>query len=803
MILGAEIEFLSDWRVGTGAGRPAGVDRVTARDQDKLPFVPAKTLTGVWRDAAEQLAAALDTSVPDGAHPWADRVTLLFGDQPALGGPVSAPVGGDRLLTIRPARLPEPLIERLKAPDREPLRRAMTTVRAGVRIDRDGLAVDHHLRFDEVARVGITLRAEVELDCAGIPDEEQARIVALLKAAAAFIDGIGAGRRRGLGRCQVSLADDRMDETQLEALLRSDKPVPPTVAPTEPERYPVATPSDAKAEVVLRLDLTARTPLLLEPKVTGNVHVGAPTVPGGHLLPIVCAVIDQLLGDGEGRRSVRSGELMVTQARPNVAGERGRPMPFCMARFKDGDGFKDDDGVRNGFAPADDPKAAAGGAAIRQRKGLRDGFVGSAPDKETLPPYRRPKLTTRVHNSIDDDRQRPLSPEAGGTGGLYVYAALPAGERHSALLRLRGETAARLAGRLDELAHRLGGRRRLGRSKRDDYGAADLIVSHDEGLDSESSRPLRPGDVFSLWLLSDLVPGGVGGFAPGPEALLQALRESLIAAGASPELELAIEERPTLQGTVACAALRSRRVDGWQTAWGLPRASLAALAAGSCALVEVRSGAIPADALACVARSGIGERTAEGYGEVALDDPLLCEPMKDRAAAAAPRDDPTGAATPTELAAEHRKLAQLLEDAAWRERIRWSALTVAEGRRGDLFGAPMPSRSQIARVRSAAMPAHGARPRVLAMLPTDDKAKERWLKKKWSADALESLREIATDGGEEALFGKLSRDGSGTPSWADITLTEDERELRRRHADFAFAALLDATARAATVEDHP
>jgi len=799
VILGAQIEFLSDWRVGTGAGRPADVDRVTARDQDELPFVPAKSLAGVWRDAAEQLADALDTGVADG-HPWTDRVTLLFGGQPALG----EALGAERLLTIRPARLPQPLVELLEAPEREPLRRAMTTVRAGVRIDRDGLAVDDHLRFDEVARVGMTLRSEVELECGGFSDDEQQRLVALLKAAAAFIDGIGSGRRRGLGRCRVSLLGDGLGDDRLEQLLRSDDPTP---SPCERSIVPdsARAPSAAASEVVLRLDITARTPLLLEPVVTGNVHLGAPTVPGNHLLPIVCAAIDAILGAGEGRRAVRSGELTVTQARAVVAGERGRPMPFCMARFKDGDGFAQSDGVRNGFSEADDRKPADDGLPIRQLKGLRDGFLGSAPDDKTLPPYRRPKLTTRVHNSIDDDRQRPLSPEAGGTGGVYVYAALPAGERQSALLRLRGETAARLAGRLDKLAERLGGRRRLGRSKRDDYGAADVTVGVLDDLDGASSRALQPGDVFSVWLLGDLVPDGVGGFEPGPTALLRALRDGLVAAGAASELELAIAERPSPTGSVACAALRSRRLDGWQTAWGLPRPSLAALAAGSCALVCVSTGAIPADALACVARRGIGERTAEGYGEVALDDPLLGESMKKRGVAPEPpTGDPSATRAPAELAAEHEELARLLEDAAWRDRIRWSALTVAEQRRAELFGSAKPSRSQIARVRSAATPTDGARARVLAMLPADPKTEERWLQKKWSQAARDTLRSIAADGSEQKLFAMLGDDHPDTSSWTDITLTGDPqrvRELRRRHADFALAALLDAGARAAATED--
>ena len=53
------VHMLSDWIVGTGEGRVGEVDATVRRDGDGLPFVPAKTLTGIWRDACEQVAGWL------------------------------------------------------------------------------------------------------------------------------------------------------------------------------------------------------------------------------------------------------------------------------------------------------------------------------------------------------------------------------------------------------------------------------------------------------------------------------------------------------------------------------------------------------------------------------------------------------------------------------------------------------------------------------------------------------------------------------------------------------------------------
>ena len=52
------LTFTSDWHVGSGAGRPGLIDRLVTRDEDDCPFVPAKTLTGIWRDACERVACA-------------------------------------------------------------------------------------------------------------------------------------------------------------------------------------------------------------------------------------------------------------------------------------------------------------------------------------------------------------------------------------------------------------------------------------------------------------------------------------------------------------------------------------------------------------------------------------------------------------------------------------------------------------------------------------------------------------------------------------------------------------------------
>ena len=75
------LRMQSDWHVGSGTGRPGDIDALVRRDKNDLPYVPAKTLTGIWRDACETVARGLDNGEGNGV--WQQWVTYLFGDQPA------------------------------------------------------------------------------------------------------------------------------------------------------------------------------------------------------------------------------------------------------------------------------------------------------------------------------------------------------------------------------------------------------------------------------------------------------------------------------------------------------------------------------------------------------------------------------------------------------------------------------------------------------------------------------------------------------------------------------------------------
>ncbi|MEU8037767.1 RAMP superfamily CRISPR-associated protein [Streptosporangium sp. NPDC049078] len=618
--------MISDWRVGTGTGIQGYTDRLIQRDADRVvrrdtgsvrrggkdadkdaralaaPIVPAKTLIGVWRDSCELAAHALDSG-PAGV--WHDWLGFLFGGQYATATGALRPAA---LVVEGPLRFPERLAELLR--EKPLVSRATTFRKPGVAIDaRTGTARADMLRFEEMARAGVTLRGRGRIE--GFAELSQAQreiAVALLDAGARLLESVGGKRRRGAGRCRMTVEGEGFAPgwtmpDELEA--------PPSVSPYAVADRPVPADRTARsgwerAELVI----TVREAVLVAATVMGNVVQGATHIPGWCLMPEVT----RRLG-GAAHALVRTGDLLVTAATPE-SGEGGRtlPVPRVLVHEKGGTAI-----VGNRMAEAE----ASG-------KPYRDGYV--AVEGERFPEAVNPALTVRMHNSVDDRVQRPIRE----IGGVYVYRALAAGTVLRAEVRVR-------TGMLEEgWERRLDGRWRVGRSSKDDYGQVEVKARPA----ADRRRPGAEGDLLRVWLLSDLLVRDVR-LRPSTEVVDvgRALERALVAAGAAGVRLVPVTE--PRDGRVS-VALGVHRTESWHRGWGLPRSTLYGLAAGSCLTFTVTGGPIDPEALAEVRAAGVGERRAEGFGQVEFDHDLLLRPV----AASDSADTGSGAAAGQEFGAD-------------------------------------------------------------------------------------------------------------------------------------------------------
>jgi len=589
------LTMLSDWHVGLGAGMPGGVDRLVQRDHDDLPFVPAKTLNGIWRDACEVIAYGLDGRAPGG--PWQRWVTWLFGSQPA-----TTDRGPDYVaaIEVRAARLPSTLAQVLAL--RPAVARATTFVKPGVLIDPlTGRAEDDKLRFEEMARRGLILEARGGWQTDGLDEASQCAATAVLLLGARFVERLGGKRRRGAGHCEL-LIDGRADlDAALPWVEANDPPPPPRAwvrnRLSAEQPYPprvekgvgIADEGSTEGDGWIRVALRIRclSPVVAHQRTVGNMVEGRPSVPGTDILAMVLGSIG-----ADSRRlaavAARRGELVATDATIEVDGDLSRPLDAAVYR-------------------------ALGGQLPKQVKQLHVGAVASDASGQ----WATPALEARTHNTIADADQRPTA----AVGGVYTYLGITAGT----VLRCEVRATATVVRQLgDGWWEAIEGRRRLGRSAKDGFGEVEVTASAPVDTLTTNGTDRADGTLV-VWLQSDLL------------LLDERLRPS-----ASPELlgrelgsllglprPLTVVEAVGPEGLPSVS--KTARRETWHRAWGLPRPTLAGLAAGSVVVFALG----PGDAEALAARpevfrrieaGGLGERRAEGFGQVRFNPPELSHP---------------------------------------------------------------------------------------------------------------------------------------------------------------------------------
>uniref|UniRef100_UPI001A955815 hypothetical protein n=1 Tax=Actinomadura roseirufa TaxID=2094049 RepID=UPI001A955815 len=414
------------------------------------------------------------------------------------------------------------------------------------------------------------------------------------------------------------------------------EPVPPPdpEPPAGPDGAVRREPDDGWERAVLHM--TLETPLLAHGRSIGNLVQGRDHAPGWMLLGPVLGRLDSEAAAA----AARCGDLVVTPATLRVDGSPGRPVPRVFERDKEnGDVYLN--------------RMAEGVPKGRAFKRVREGYVAGTADVAVT----SPGFVLRMHNTIDDETQRP----AEAVGGVYVYQALAPGTVLAAEVRVRRGVLAQ------GWWTRLNGQWRLGRSSKDDYGLVSVTAEPGD-LESEHA-PVGIGGRLRVWLLSDVLVRDER-LAPSddPKDFARVLAKAFAAAGADGvKLEPVLRQADRIPTSYEVA-----RTESWHRKWRLPRPVLLGFAAGGCLTFEVAEGAVGADALAAVEASGIGERRGEGFGRVRLNDPFLTGgvPAKTGGVRAA---EPPAAVPPVTrtLSAEDpgHAGARLIETAAWRTEI--------------------------------------------------------------------------------------------------------------------------------------
>ena len=633
-----QVSMLSDWHVGTGASGEGKIDRSIARDEEGLPFLPAKTINGVIRDACEELLNWLGHDSDYELDNWA---TFIFGRANHSGR-----------IRIRSGRLDDATRSYLSSQEmsrRKRIARHFSTIKAGVSIDPlSGRAKDDHLSFTEVARP-MLLTAEVEIL------EANENVVALVAAACQMVEYVGGKRRRGLGRCEMKLLTPNGTEVLSgdsgRSLLETLNSLPEfSLARNDSTDGECVIPESSESATV-SLMITALSPLLFPRHKNGNVVTSNDFIPGTALLPLIHEVVQSAGFDAQ--YLIRNGQIQVGNGFPIFDGHITSPSPFALSTPK---------GSSNEYV--NNTHHIETGVVTKQ---LRHGWVSHNLDNSIS--FRRVSLVARTHNSVADELQRPTS----DTGGLFTYLAIAPGHQFRSRITLPSKVMDVLFSDMNN-TFSLPDRGAIGSSRKDDYGDVSLYW---ERQPRSSDTNMSTSDVIRMWCLSDVILKKLPG-----EGLVNAVKRHIVEEVNLPEEKISVE--------VTTTRIRPARIDSWQARWGLPRTSLFGIAAGSCITLQVADSTVADVIQQRLSTSGLGLRQSEGFGSMALNHPLL-EMVGGAVKETVALSDITGSAEMPNSEVLHRAVT-----ASIREAIRNRAVEIAwQGRLDDLPKWWSPSRGGI------------------------------------------------------------------------------------------------------------
>lgn len=188
------VSLLSEWHIGSGEGAGAYADALTLKNHHGLPFIPGKSLKGLFREAMQQ-------GIESGWFPSElNLMDALFGEEgQAMTTQGALQFSSANLSALETAYL-------VQHPEQ---RKGMFRVLQSTALDpQTGVAKNKSLRSIEVVNP-MCLTAQISLN----PQHKAAAALAdypvslCLQHASQLILSLGAKRHRGLGQVQMTLTD--------------------------------------------------------------------------------------------------------------------------------------------------------------------------------------------------------------------------------------------------------------------------------------------------------------------------------------------------------------------------------------------------------------------------------------------------------------------------------------------------------------------------------------------------------------------------------------------------------------------
>jgi len=565
------MELLSDALPGSGEGLGGIIDVDVNYDEYGLPYIPAKRLKGILREAASDLR--------DVGKLTDAQVTALFGQPGQRHGAI---------FRLSDGYLPnyEQLRAFLSACARDQKTYGAsfypqsvlgfyTYTRSQTAIEEEtpptdpnqsqpkkqpGVAKEGSLRTFRVLKKGIAF----EFECEPLPEEAHKQLQLICAVTRRF----GSSRTRGLGDIRLRCG---------------------TAAPRSQKLLPGAPRLDEKMSV-RHLNLQTQGQVLVTTEV-GQDQVSEAYLPGSFLLGALADAYIQIYqpkdinADETFRAIFLNGGVRFGNAYPLFHDNVYFPAPLSIVKEKDSQRHLD-------LVRSETDKQTKGGFNKFIRFDRSREVHTYSPEKEIEYHHYRPEEKRWLGHAKEEE------------GQFFQFEALAPHQSFQA--KIVGKE-----GYLDVLQELLKQTRTLflGKSKTAQYGKCTIIGSLERFEPPLSHHSWKNGEILTITLESDLLLRNKDGLiVPDPKCFRDEFVEQL--AMNAPGLTNA-------QVRLAKTFLKTKQVGGFLTVWNLPKIQGTAIAAGSVIVLQNNSGHDLA--LAPLEHAAFGLRTEEGFGCVKFD----------------------------------------------------------------------------------------------------------------------------------------------------------------------------------------
>lgn len=184
-----QIRFFSYWHTGSGLSGGAYTDLLVNKTKQNLPFIPGRTLKGLFREAGV-MVNGFDSSLVS-----QDFIYQVFGESPDENKMQKELYTKEALSYFSNANLSEHATKGIIENEKQPF---LYEILASTKIDKQGLAEDGTLRQMEVT-IPLTLYGMID----HFPDRSD--FIEQLAYCMSWVKRLGLNRNRGLGRCEFSI----------------------------------------------------------------------------------------------------------------------------------------------------------------------------------------------------------------------------------------------------------------------------------------------------------------------------------------------------------------------------------------------------------------------------------------------------------------------------------------------------------------------------------------------------------------------------------------------------------------------